>query len=614
VGIVLLVAGLATVLPLGNSTARAASAANVAPQATLTASSQNTSTGQTAAKAVDGSHDGYPGDYTREWATVGGKAGSWLNLAWSSPQTLDHVVLYDRPNSNDQITGATLTFSDGSTVSVPSLANNGSAVTVSFPARSTTSLRLRINSVSSSTLNIGLAEIEAWTAAVSDSGSTTATTTTGTTATTTSTTTTTTTSTTTTTTTTPTTTTTTTPTTTTTTTPTTTTTTTTPTTTTTTTPTTTTTTTTPTTTTGGGSGGTVVNGVVQPTPPSSYTVPSGTVMSSSSQLASALAGSTQNVILADGTYDQSTPFNIGTHHVYAQNLGGAVLTTGVTMNGTGGLVQGLSFNVSSTSKGQSGAIIYVAGANSQILDCVLHGNKVMNYGIAAYGPDGLVTQRLEIYDVTDVGIRASDNQTVSYGRSTPKIKSISDIYVNGVTYKTPGGSNGTAEAGVWVGHPVLDGVRRIKVRNVSWSGIEAVNNSWDTTFTDLDIDMSGPNESDGVGVYLEHYCYHDTFQSFYIRGAHAGFNAEWYADYLKAASHFSVIQNGTIDAAGSNENNTAGVYLDEGTESTTVTGVTFENQDWAAIGAYKNIGTNNFSGNDYSGIKPGAAQVSNGHI
>ena len=49
----------------------AASATNVAPLATVTASSQNTSTGQLATKAVDGSTLGYPTDYTHEWATVG---------------------------------------------------------------------------------------------------------------------------------------------------------------------------------------------------------------------------------------------------------------------------------------------------------------------------------------------------------------------------------------------------------------------------------------------------------------------------------------------------------------------------------------------------------------
>ena len=134
---------------------------NIAPLATVTASSENTSTDQLATKAVDGVIDGCcAGDYTKEWATVGGGAGSWLKLVWSSPRTINQVVLYDRPNLNDQVTGGTLTFSDGSSVSVPALANDGSGVTVNFPAVTTTSVLFTITSVSSSTVNVGLAEIQ----------------------------------------------------------------------------------------------------------------------------------------------------------------------------------------------------------------------------------------------------------------------------------------------------------------------------------------------------------------------------------------------------------------------------------------------------------------------
>ena len=126
----------------------------------MTASSQNTSTGQTAAKAIDGVIDGSPGDYTKEWATDGGGAGSWLKLTWTSPQTINQVVLYDRPNTDDQATGGTLTFSDGSTVNVPALNNNGSATTITFPAKTTTSVLFTVTSVSPTTQNVGLAEIQ----------------------------------------------------------------------------------------------------------------------------------------------------------------------------------------------------------------------------------------------------------------------------------------------------------------------------------------------------------------------------------------------------------------------------------------------------------------------
>jgi hypothetical protein len=135
---------------------------NVALKATASASSQNTSPDQTAHKAIDGVIDGYPHDATKEWATVGGKAGSWLKLTWSSPQTVSRVVLYDRPNLSDQITGATLQFSDGSSVPVGVVNNNGTGVTITFAARTITSLQLNITSVSPTTHNVGLAEIQVY--------------------------------------------------------------------------------------------------------------------------------------------------------------------------------------------------------------------------------------------------------------------------------------------------------------------------------------------------------------------------------------------------------------------------------------------------------------------
>jgi len=135
---------------------------NIAPLATVTASSDNPPDGQQATKAVDGVVDGWPGDYTREWATNGERVGAWIKLSWSVPYVVDRVVLYDRPNSSDRVTGGTLTFSDGTTVSVTSLSNNGAAQTVAFTSRSVTSVTFTVASVSTATQNIGLAEIEVY--------------------------------------------------------------------------------------------------------------------------------------------------------------------------------------------------------------------------------------------------------------------------------------------------------------------------------------------------------------------------------------------------------------------------------------------------------------------
>lgn len=133
-------------------------ARNIAALATVTASSQ--ASGQEATKAVDGYAVGYPTDSTKEWATKGGKANSWINLAWKSQQTIEKVVLYDRPNTNDRILTGTLTFSDGKTVAVGNLYNSGSATVITFPAKTTNSLKLTIKTVSNKTTNVGLAEME----------------------------------------------------------------------------------------------------------------------------------------------------------------------------------------------------------------------------------------------------------------------------------------------------------------------------------------------------------------------------------------------------------------------------------------------------------------------
>lgn len=137
-------------------------ATNIAPLASVTASSQSTGTNQQAVKAIDNVIDGYPGDYTREWVTIGQKAGAWILFNWSKSYTVNQVVLFDRPNTNDQITSATLTFSNGSTVQVGSLNNNGGAMIINFPAVVTTSIKVTIKTVSSSTSNIGLSELRAY--------------------------------------------------------------------------------------------------------------------------------------------------------------------------------------------------------------------------------------------------------------------------------------------------------------------------------------------------------------------------------------------------------------------------------------------------------------------
>jgi hypothetical protein len=367
---------------------------------------------------------------------------------------------------------------------------------------------------------------------------------------------------------------------------------------------------------------TVSTAVSPPVSPSSYTLPRGaTLVSDSAGLASALAAGATAVVLADGVYSASSPFlDEDSTSLYAEHLGAAVLTAGLVVGGSAGVggavIQGLAFDVTDPAATFQDSELNVwgaSGAGTQVLDSTFEGNRTIAVGLLASNPSGLVAERLSFTDFTDDALRASDNVPVAYGASTPLIESISDIAVNGVSRGTPGASNGTGEAGLWIGEPVAQGVRRIAIRNCAWSGIETANNAWNTTFSDLDIDMSGGEAAAGVGVYLEHFSINDVFTNFLIRGARDGFNAEWNDGTAGGeAAQRDTIENGTIDASGWTLGGpTVGVYLDAGTSTTTILNVTFAAQTLAAIDAYENIGVNTFNGNAFK-LAPGAVALSTG--
>ncbi|GEM_PF-1722061 len=95
-----------------------------------------------------------------EWAS-NGEERPWIKLTWNSGITIESVKLYDRSNPYDNIQSGTLTFSDGSSVSVGSLDNAGAPTTVTFPAKSgITWIKFQVDSSNPGWLNNGLSEIE----------------------------------------------------------------------------------------------------------------------------------------------------------------------------------------------------------------------------------------------------------------------------------------------------------------------------------------------------------------------------------------------------------------------------------------------------------------------
>lgn len=82
-------------------------------------------------------------------------------MSWKRAVKFNQIVLYDRPNLVDQITGGIITFSDGTSILVPALNNDGSATVLNLAQTKTVSqLLFTITSVKRGTSMIGLSEIE----------------------------------------------------------------------------------------------------------------------------------------------------------------------------------------------------------------------------------------------------------------------------------------------------------------------------------------------------------------------------------------------------------------------------------------------------------------------
>jgi hypothetical protein len=99
-----------------------------------------------------------------EWACQGrtefwgGIHYPWIQLTWPTPQTIDRVVLYDRPSLEEHTAGGTLHFSDGSKIRVFAIPNNGTAKAVVFAPKTVSWVRFEVTDGLGK--NLGLSEIE----------------------------------------------------------------------------------------------------------------------------------------------------------------------------------------------------------------------------------------------------------------------------------------------------------------------------------------------------------------------------------------------------------------------------------------------------------------------
>jgi hypothetical protein len=134
------------------------SRANMAREAKVAASS--THKDSAVAGLTDGVAGGFPGDNANEWCSNGERDSAFFRLAWEAPVTIGKITLYDRPNTLDQVQAGLLVFSDGTTLPVGELADDGKTGTeVTFAPKTVSWVAFFVTRVKPGSLNIGLAEI-----------------------------------------------------------------------------------------------------------------------------------------------------------------------------------------------------------------------------------------------------------------------------------------------------------------------------------------------------------------------------------------------------------------------------------------------------------------------
>ncbi|PXV59981.1 putative alpha-1,2-mannosidase [Dysgonomonas alginatilytica] len=135
---------------------------NIAPKAKISASSEKDSN-FAANKAIDGI---ISVDNQNEWVSSSKQTSwgaidyPWIKLEWDAAQSINKVILYDRPTADSHIAGGTLHFSDGTSIFVNQIPNNGHAKAIDFPTKKVEWIKFEVTDGDG--LNLGLSEIEVY--------------------------------------------------------------------------------------------------------------------------------------------------------------------------------------------------------------------------------------------------------------------------------------------------------------------------------------------------------------------------------------------------------------------------------------------------------------------
>jgi predicted alpha-1,2-mannosidase len=135
---------------------------NIAPQATVTASTILNDRYPAAHVTdgiigIDGKGEWACEGITTDWGYI---RFPWVQLDWKTPQSINRIVLFDRPSSQEHIAGGKLLFSDGSIIWVNQIPNDGGGKEIRFDEKKVT--WVRFIATDGNGKDLGFSEIEVY--------------------------------------------------------------------------------------------------------------------------------------------------------------------------------------------------------------------------------------------------------------------------------------------------------------------------------------------------------------------------------------------------------------------------------------------------------------------
>jgi hypothetical protein len=364
-------------------------------------------------------------------------------------------------------------------------------------------------------------------------------------------------------------------------------------------------------------------GIDPPIAPQPYALPvAGNVIhvSTTAELQAALAWNTYrndiqlDVILSNGVYDPADLDGsflrlYGSHRLWAEHLGGAVLKFGIDAGGNntdpsgggpkyydaGAELHGLVFDIESEvyaaqNAGHAYAVTNWGDSRDvRIEDCWFFGNGEVEWGVRIRSPEGFVGRRLLIDGFRFYGITAGVHDHDAPDLAAPiELSDLVVTHIDDPVEEPPAG-----EFGIWLAG--TGSLERAYVRDVHRAGVVTGGNLRNGTVRDVDVDRVGDDMLEGVGIYLENTTVGTSVSEFCVGSKTLwGVRSEW--DHYNDTIPFNPVEmfprgiDNTIHH-GLLESPFVGVWFDQGTVDGAVHHCLFRNYTWAAVAFNHNVAT-----------------------